>query len=591
MKAWGKYAALAVFLLGFSAVEASTVRRRAATAGPPTETIFAIETPAPGATVFGIVEVKGFVLDPRGVSNIRLVIDGVVRNAVDMNQPREDLRRKYPGFFGDAGPAEPGFRGSFLASALSNGEHTLAIEVTFAGTTAPGGEPAKAILGARTIVVDNTRNQPPLGDLDNPGDPFTGGMQVYLSGIYPITGWALDDRGIRQTTGADGKVRADIEVLVDGQVVGQAMYPLPRPDIANAYPDVPGSGSSGFQLNLDTTRFANGMHRVAVRAWDTSGESRVLAEREVYFQNHEGTSRAFGAVDWPPAGGLFYAKLCSSRPSSQDEYDYVNHHLDWISGWVLDVNENNAFEGVVAVELLLNGVSVKRTDAPEGSSQGPREDLPMLNALGAKVKANIYGIERPDLLYLFPNLPYDAQRAGFFFVIDTNYERFGKGRLRPGLNYISVIAHRKNSTTPFTLLANRPVFVGCDHNANIPTIGNLDKPGWLEPVKGLYTVKGWAVDTNASTGNYGITRLNFYVDGILDGSLVIGDPTLAMDSPDVKALYPWLPAPYVEHARFEYVLDTSKYTDGIHTLVVEAVDGQSFKNQFIQRQVVFDNLN
>ncbi|MGC8916456.1 MAG: hypothetical protein ACP5NF_05700 [Thermoanaerobaculum sp.] len=589
------FAACAFFLLGFLGTgEGSTVRRRAASGSPAAETIFAIETPPPGATVFGIVEVTGFVLDPRGVSQVRLVIDGNVMHAADMNQPRDDVRRKYPGFFGEGFPCEPGFRTSFLATALTNGEHTLAIEVTFAGTTAPGGEPAKAVLGARTIVVDNTRNQPPLGGLDSPRDPEVEGKQDYLSGVFPIVGWALDDRGVRQTTGPDGRVRADVEVLVDGEVVGQALYPLPRPDIGNAFPDVPQAAWSGFQLNLDTTRFSNGMHTVAVRVWDTDGESRIVAERSVSVNNTYGSSRPFGAIDWPPERGVFYPKGCGAPAYNQNEYDVTYHHMDWVSGWVIDQNDNQQFEGVVGVELLINGVSVKRTDAWADSTRGPRPNLAIAAPVTDPrnhVDANTYGLPRPDVGYLYPTFGWNALNSGFLFVIDTNYELFGTQRLRPGLNTIDIWVHRRDPVTPAEKVATRQVLVVCDTNGNVPTIGDLDAPGWLEPVKGLYTVKGWAVDTNASAGNFGITRLNFYVDGILDGSLVVGDPTLAMPSPKVKDRFPWLPSPYADNAGFEYVLDTSKYTDGIHTITIEAVDGQSFRGRFIQRQVIFDNVN
>lgn len=592
MSKGAKSAALAVFLLGLLAVaDASTVRRRAATAGPPTETVFAIETPAPGATVFGIVEVKGFVMDPRGVSNIRLVIDGNVLHEADLNQPREDVRRKYPGFFGEGFPYEPGFRTSFLATALADGEHTLAIEVTFSHTTAPSGEPAKAILGARTIVVDNTRNQPPLGGLDSPRDPETAGVQDYLSGVYPVVGWALDDRGVRQTVGADGRVRADVEVLVDGRVVGQALYPLPRPDIANAFPDVPAAAWSGFQLNLDTTRLTNGMHTLAVRVWDTDGASRIVAERAVFVDNTYGSSRPFGALDWPPQGGVFYAKGCAGP--AYNEYDVTYHHMDWVSGWVIDQNDNKPFEGIESVELLLNGVQVKRTDA-WGMPNGPRPNLPIAGPVTDprnRVDANIYGLPRPDVAYLYPSFGWNALNSGFFFVIDTNYELFGTRRLQPGLNTIDIWVHRRDPVTPAEKIASRQVYVACDTNGNVPTLGDLDAPAWHEPMRGLYTIKGWAVDTNASTGNFGITRLNFYVDGILDGSLVVGDPTLAMPSPKVRERFPWLPSPYVDNAGFEYVLDTRKYTDGLHTITVEAVDGQSFRGRFVQRQVLFDNLN
>ena len=593
MRIAGRVLTFAAFVLSLAAgAESSAVRRRGATAVPVGETVFAIETPEPGATVFGIVEVKGFVLDRRGVSNIKLRIDGNVVHEADLNQPREDVRRKYPGFFGEGFPYEPGFRTSFLAANFANGEHTLDIEVTFAATTAPDGEPAKAILGARTIVVDNTRNQPPLGDLDSPRDPEKSGSTDKGSGVYPIVGWALDDRGVRQTA-TGGAVLADIEVMVDGRVVGQAQYPLPRPDVANAYPDVPGAGASGFQLFLDSTRFSNGMHTVAVRVWDTDGASRVIAERQVMFDNNYGSSGPFGSIDWPPAGGVFYAKGCSNHAYDTTEYDVTYHHMDWISGWVIDVNDNQQFEGVVAVELLLNGVLVKRTDA-WGTPQGPRFYLPIAAPVTDqrnRVDANVYGLARRDIGSLYPTFGWNALNSGFFFAIDTNYELFGTQRLKPGINTIDVRVHRRDPVTPAMNIASRQVRVECDTNGNVPTLGNLTNPAWHEPMRGLYTLKGWAVDPNASAGNYGITRINVYVDGVLDGSLVSGDPTLAMSSPEVRAAYPWLPSPYVDNAGFEYVLDTRKYTDGLHTIVLEAVDGLSFRGFFLQRQVIFDNLN
>lgn len=594
MKGWMKALAFFALLPAFALTsEASAVRRRAGIAGPPMETVFAIETPAPGATVFGIVEVKGFVLDKRGVSSIRLVIDGNELHAADLNQPREDLRRLYPGFFGENPMGKPGFRTAFLASNLADGEHTLAIKVTFAGTSAPEGEPASVLLGLRSFFVDNSRSQPPLGGVDSPRDPAEAGMQDYVSGPFPVIGWALDDQGIRQQA-AGGSVLADIEVLVDGRVWGQAVYPLPRPDIANAFPDVPGAGSSGFQLTLDTTRLSNGLHTVAVRAWDVEGNSRILAERQVFVDNNYGSSRPFGAIDWPPVGGVFYAKGCVAPIFSQTEYDVTYHHIDWVSGWVIDQNDNQQFEGVVGVELLLNGVSVKDTADWAEPARGPRPNL----AIGApvsdprnRVDANVYGLERLDIAALYPTFGFNALRSGFFFAIDTNYELFGTQRLHPGLNTIDVWVHRRDPMTPAEKIASRQVYVTCDTNGNVPTIGNLDKPTWQEPLRGLYTLKGWAIDTNASAGNFGLTRLNVYVDGVLDGSLMLGDPTFAMDTPELRTRYGWLPLPYAEHAGFEYVLDTTKYTDGLHTITLEAVDGLSFRSFFLQRQVIFDNWN
>jgi hypothetical protein len=59
-----------------------------------------------------------------------------------------------------------------------------------------------------------------------------------------IGGWAL---------GATAKVE-EVEAVLDGEVVARAPVRHPRPDIAAAFPDVPGASSAGFELALDASR-------------------------------------------------------------------------------------------------------------------------------------------------------------------------------------------------------------------------------------------------------------------------------------------------------------------------------------------------
>ena len=568
---------LVLFALGLTvaaAVATAGINKRG-TAGPMQQTIFRIDAPAEGATVFGIVEVKGYVLDPREVSGITLLVNGVAIHDVDTNQPRTDVRRKYPSFQGDEFPVASGFVTSFLAGNYLSGPLELSLQVAYADGTS-------AILGGRTVFVDNGFNQAPLGALDSPRDPeLTGGAQDVVSGVYPITGWALDDVGIRGTAAADGNFLADVEVLVDGRVVGQVIYGLPRPDVAHAHPDVAGAFLSGWQMNLDTTRFANGAHTISVRAWDTQGLSRTLGSREVYIDNNYATLRPFGRIDWPMANGHFFALSCYNPPEVSGLPYQQGSNIDWVSGWVVDQNDNETYEGVRYVELQVDGVTIANT-----SLAGQWDQLPWgcFYLPYFKRNVNCFGADRSDVARAYPQFGNDAKQAGYFFAVDTDYLlQLGFTR---GLHYLSVRAGTLDPTRPAMVVDKIPVIFDCNELGNVPAFGELEQPVNMQDMKNTELIKGWVIDYNS------VARLNFYVDGNLDGSLIAGTTDkLYMLRMDVEARYPWLPYPQSRNNGFEYMLNTAKYVDGVHQLVIEAVDYAGYRAYWVQRPVVFNNIN
>ena len=546
-----------------------------ADAQPQPAQIFAMESPKANAKVFGIVQVKGFLLDPRGISNIMLLVNGVPVHEVDINQPRGDVRRKYPHFFGGQWPYDPGFTTSFLAANYSNGPLTVAIQVTYSETEVPEGEAQKETLGLRTVVVDKTLNQPPLGALDSPRDELIYGEQDMVAGVYPITGWAIDDQAVRTTVASDGKIRADIDVMLDGRVIGQAIYPLPRPDVANMYPDVANSLNSGWQMNLNTANYTNGPHKVSVRVWDTIGKSRVIGSRNIWIDNSYPTLAPFGRIDWPVANGHFYSRKCGippiiSPPPPVDPED----HMDWVSGWVIDQNDNPRFKGVKYVELMLDGVMLSSTS----------RDCYYEDAL-FKTEVNCYGKERPDILYHYPQFFEDAKYAGFFFIVNTkNLLDMGIHR---GLHYLSVRVGTLDPNRPAVIIDQIPVVLDCNDELDEPSFGELETPIHMQDMKGTELLKGWVTDFQY------VARINFYVDGILDGSVidVNNNPNIHMYRPDIEAKYPWLPYYVTRFSGFQYFLDTRKYVDGIHQLVLETVDANGFHNYWLQRPLVFNNPN
>ena len=585
-KTLGRVAILATCVLVAGAALAGSITGRGA-AQPTLQSIFRIDTPAPGATVFGIVEVSGFVLDARGVARVTLLVDGAAVHDADINQPRDDVQARYARFFGGDFPYDPGFSTSFLASNYSAGAHTLGIQVTYSNSDV-------AVLGTRTVTVDATINQAPIGALDNPGDPAVYGTQSYVSGVFPVVGWALDANGIRQRvspagcTGAPSptcQVLADIEVMVDGAVVGQTNYPLPRPDVANAHPDVAGAFQSGFQMNLDTSTFTNGAHTISVRVWDTQGLSTVLGSRDVVFSNGYATLAPFGQINWPmPDATLLLDRLLQRPPA-------VRHHLQprRSPGLGLGLGDRSERPGElqghhVRAALVQRGDSsaTRRSIRPTATRWSPPTPQAVPRACTATSASTA-----PTSSSSTPSSRWTRRTPAFLFAVNTRYY-LETGQLHLGLNIIEIWASRKDPIRPFVLVEQIPVIVDCSPVGINPSYGELEHPLAMEAMQGTELVSGWLIDFPQS-----LRQLNFYVDGVLDGSLVVtaGATNILMQRPDIVKKYPWLPYPNSLYSGFQYSLDTTKYVDGVHQLVIQSVDYSGSTNYWVQRPLVFDNLN
>ena len=112
-------ALVAAAVVAVGTAEAGGITKRGSVT-PTRQTVFRIDSPKVNATVFGIVDVTGYVFDlERGVSQVTLMLDGVAVHDADINLPREDVRTRYPGFQGE--PLAVGFTTSFLARNYATG--------------------------------------------------------------------------------------------------------------------------------------------------------------------------------------------------------------------------------------------------------------------------------------------------------------------------------------------------------------------------------------------------------------------------------------------------------------------------------------
>jgi len=488
----------------------------------------AIDSPADGATVFGIVPVRGWVLDTNPVSSIQIFVDGQCvnldntgcHNLAQMNIPRPDVIDAHPGFSPNATP-NPGFLGFFTANQYSNGAHSLSVFAT------ESNNPGNSVLVATiTVNVNNGINQGPFGAINIPGgDP---GVIEGANAAFLVLGWALDDKAVDH-----------VDVLVDGFDVVRANCCGPRPDVQAAFPGVPNSLYSGWSAHLDSTALINGTHTISVRATDNQGTSAIIGVRTVQVDNASLNLHPFGELQYPldestvPAvcgqkvvvvgsGGCPVSppQVCVTQTGCLS----VNRtNLNPVTGWVLDTGARGDLGQTAYVQLLIDGVIIADT----------RQDCVLLSG----AFANCYGVNRPDVERSYPGF-VNSDNAGFVFdfaAVDDGTGRLGifipsgsattatvclreVTSIVPGKHDISI---RAGDVAETVSAIGTPISVdfttGCNPQTSVdqPGFGNVESPSNFGFLHDAATVSGWAFDPDGFSCNpqNSLSHVDVDVDG------------------------------------------------------------------------------
>ena len=104
----------------------------------------------------------------------------------------------------------------------------------------------------------------------------------------------------------------------------------------------------------------------------------------------------------------------------------------------------------------------------------------------------------------------------------------------------------------------------------LPPIGWLDSPASGQQVSGTVAVSGWAFDDTSGTA------VQVFVDGTLAGTAEYGLPR-----PDVASVYPNAPSA----VGFSYMLDTTRYGNGVHRVSVRATD-ETGHTAFLRKSLI-----
>lgn len=363
-------------------------------------------------------------------------------------------------------------------------------------------------------------------------------------GVIPLTGWALDDNGVQA-----------VDVLVDGVVAGRANYGRARAGVTARFPGLPDSALPGFAFQLDTTRYLNGNHTVAVRVRSRAGEVVLLEPRTFNFNNVEHDLEPFGAIDFPRAQAELRGTCDPASP---------NRRYSVVAGYALDAGTQADDAGVAYVELLVDRAVVANT----------RVDCGFSTLTGGQT--NCYGLRRLDIERNFPGLK-DSPHAGFRFVLDIG-AGIASGATTQGQHLITIrvgdVANQSRN------IAEIPVTFSCYENiVNEDSFGEIDLTLRGLLYHGVIQVTGWALDYE------GVVSVQILVDGHPIGNAFYGLPR-----PDDLELsfYPGFinsPAP-----GWRFDLDTTLLQNGEHFLDAVVTDPHG-KTTFIgKRRFVVNNV-
>ncbi|MBN1895679.1 hypothetical protein JW906_14395, partial [bacterium] len=205
--------------------------------------------------------------------------------------------------------------------------------------------------------------EPPFGSFDTPMDGAS------VTGSVPVTGWVLDDVGIKS-------------VLIYGESDGQRFYigeatriEGARPDVEFNYPQYPQSHQAGWGYMLLTNLLpneGNGTYTLIVDAQDMEGHTTSLGSKTIVC-NNAAAVKPFGAIDTPTPGGI--ASGTSYR--------------NW--GWVLTPQPNAVPADGSTINVFVDG---------------------------AKVGQATYNVYRQDIAALFPGYG-NSNSAGACFDLNT----------------------------------------------------------------------------------------------------------------------------------------------------------------------------
>jgi len=354
------------------------------------------------------------------------------------------------------------------------------------------------------------------------------------TGILYLVGWALASDGVDA-----------VDVLVDGVIIGRAVYGRNRPGVTAAFPGYPDSQHAGFAYALDTTHFLNGQHLILARVRTKTGATLDLGPKSFEFANAPQTLQPFGAIEFPNKDAELFG-TCGALSGLGLISLSTPRRYNVVSGYVVDPGAAAEVDGdgVGYVELLVDGAILYNsvTDCFFSRTTGGL--------------TNCYGVFRPDIAAAYPSLK-DSVHGGFRFVLDIS-QLMNLNLYNPGHHTLQLRAGDHSGTT--INISEIPVTFSCDDFiGNDASFGFIDIPPNGLTYGGQVSITGWALDFQ------GVASVSVLIDGQFYAFATRGLPR-----PGVSTAYPGFPDSLAPG--WVVSLDTTKISNGVHHIQAVATD-------------------
>jgi hypothetical protein len=224
-------------------------------------------TPSPTANA---VPLTGWALDDVGVTGVSIYRSAsqfesgqslvFIGDATFVDGARPDVAAAFPN---TPQKTRAGWGYMLLSNVLPGGGNETLTFYAFARDA----EGKQTLIGTRAVTLANATGDQPFGALDAPAPGET------VSGVFTFAGWAVTPQPRSVTR---------VSIHLDGQFIGTTQYGLARPDVAALFGGPGGpldANTPGFQFTLDTRGLANGLHTIAVLAFDNSNAVAGLGSR------------------------------------------------------------------------------------------------------------------------------------------------------------------------------------------------------------------------------------------------------------------------------------------------------------------------
>ena len=441
----------------------------------------------------------------------------------------------------------------------------------------------------------------PITAIDIPG------LNKEVKGNIEIVGWALNKSGVEK-----------VNILLNGNYVGETTLKLSRPDVLNAYPQYGQGDKVGFSYILDTTKLTAGTYKISAVAIGKDGINHIEDRNVTLISNkwnpvtaidNPGLNYYTGADNLLVSGwginasGIKNIKIylddkfitdvkpTVSRPDVQKAYQSYN--LPEVLGYEYNLNlagiSNGKRKLVVEVEgndgtkhkdtryFTINRWSARMAIDNPGLNVSTNNNTMVVSGWGINpsgVKTiNIYidnnlvtsmapNINRQDVKNAFPeyNIPL---KSGYSYNMSLNNLAEGKRKIT-----VEVIGNNGSKTSEdryFNFVKWNPVTV-------------IDEPAVNYSMEyDSLLVRGWAINQS------GVKTIKVYVD-----NNYVAEIAPNVDRPDVKAAFASYNLP-VKNG-YAYRIPFDKLSAGTRKITTEAHGNDGSVKQE-SRNVTITNLS